>query len=174
MKDLTISQSLDAYLIRHTQSWHSTDSVKTKISPVSHTTSARISIAGITFHATSANIISQSKIYHTTDAHKTSSKLSSFGIGGEPEGDTLADSVFQQDDAHLETYFSRNNPEFISIGSGLSTMIGLPRIATWNTAGRPKNPRNGTIGFNVETKCLEFWTGFSWFVAEMEKSPLDF
>lgn len=58
---------------------------------------------------------------------------------------------------------SKNSPTYISIGSGLSTMLGLSRVATWNTLGRPKTPKRGTIGFNTELKKLEIWNGSAWF-----------
>ena len=44
-------------------------------------------------------------------------------------------------------------------------MAGLPRIASWDTAGRPKKPRPGTFGFNTQTKALEYWDGKDWLAA---------
>jgi hypothetical protein len=57
----------------------------------------------------------------------------------------------------------------IDIGQGLSLMLGLPTISSWNTKKRPKKPRRGTIGFNMETNNLEYWDGSNWFGAPMSK-----
>ena len=59
------------------------------------------------------------------------------------------------------------SPLFIDIGQGLSMMIGLPTIASWNTAGRPEKPKAGTFGFNYQTSNLEYWDGTSWFSAAL-------
>ena len=67
-------------------------------------------------------------------------------------------------------YMSRNRPLFIEIGQGLSLMAGLPTIVTWDTQSKPKKPKQGTIGFNIQTNNLEFWDGKSWFVASLSKS----
>jgi len=64
----------------------------------------------------------------------------------------------------------KNSPFFINIGPGLSMMIGLPKIASWNTAGRPKNARVGTFGFNMQTQSLEYWDGTNWFTALMSSN----
>jgi hypothetical protein len=61
----------------------------------------------------------------------------------------------------------KNSPFFIDLGQGLSMMIGLPTIAFWDNAGRPKKARKGTLGFNFQTKSLEYWDGNSWFSAPM-------
>ncbi|EKD91388.1 MAG: hypothetical protein ACD_30C00015G0008 [uncultured bacterium] len=60
---------------------------------------------------------------------------------------------------------AKNSPLLINIGEGLSIMAGLPRIASWDTAGRPKKPRPGTFGFNTQTKALEYWDGKDWLAA---------
>ncbi len=57
----------------------------------------------------------------------------------------------------------------IDIGQGLSLMVGVPKIASWKTKGRPKNPKNGTFGFNTETGNLEYWNGSDWLAAPMSK-----
>lgn len=64
----------------------------------------------------------------------------------------------------------RTKPLLIEIGQGLSLMIGLPTITTWDTGSRPHNPKAGTFGLNTQTKSLEFWDGESWFVASLSKS----
>jgi hypothetical protein len=58
----------------------------------------------------------------------------------------------------------------INIGSGLSLMIGLPRIATWKTAERPKQAKRGTFGFNIETNNLEYWDGSNWLASPMSEA----
>lgn len=61
----------------------------------------------------------------------------------------------------------KNSPIFIDLGQGLSVMVGLPRIPSWDTADRPKKPKVGTFGFNSQTNNLEYWDGKSWFEAAM-------
>ena len=61
----------------------------------------------------------------------------------------------------------RTKPLFVNIGQGLSLMIGLPTISSWNTKNRPKKPKTGTFGFNMQTSSLEYWDGKSWFAASM-------
>ncbi|HCS79135.1 TPA: hypothetical protein DIV55_05345 [Patescibacteria group bacterium] len=65
--------------------------------------------------------------------------------------------------------FSKNTPRYLSIGGGLSIMLGLGRIATWNTSGRPANPKRGTIGLNTELKRLEIWNGSFWYGVSLRK-----
>ncbi|MCR4324767.1 MAG: hypothetical protein NUV69_03720 [Candidatus Curtissbacteria bacterium] len=65
---------------------------------------------------------------------------------------------------------ARSKPLLIEIGQGLSLMLGLPTITSWNTQSRPKNPKSGTFGFNLETNSLEYWDGKSWFAASLSKS----
>ncbi len=62
-----------------------------------------------------------------------------------------------------------NAPLFVDIGQGLSIMIGLPTIASWDTKGRPKEPKIGTFGFNTQTKNLEYWDGAAWFAAALSE-----
>lgn len=64
---------------------------------------------------------------------------------------------------------SKNAPLLVDIGQGLSIMAGLPTIAYWDTAGRPKNPRLGTFGFNFQTNSLEYWNGTVWLTAVMSE-----
>ena len=58
----------------------------------------------------------------------------------------------------------------VDIGQGFSIMIGLPRIASWDTKGRPKKAKEGTIGFNTQTNNLEYWNGTNWLAAPMEEA----
>lgn len=61
----------------------------------------------------------------------------------------------------------KSSPLFVNIGQGLSMMIGLPVLTTWETANRPKNPKKGTFGFNTQTYSLEYWDGDSWYQCQM-------
>lgn len=62
---------------------------------------------------------------------------------------------------------AKNSPLLIDLGQGLSLMIGLPTISSWNNTNRPKNAKAGTFGFNTQTKSLEYWDGTEWYSAEM-------
>jgi hypothetical protein len=64
----------------------------------------------------------------------------------------------------------KNSQFLIDLGQGLSLMIGLPTITSWNNATRPKKPKPGTIGFNIQTNSLEYWDGTSWYSAVMSES----
>ena len=61
----------------------------------------------------------------------------------------------------------KNSPLIVNIGQGLSMMIGLPLLNTWETASRPKNPQKGTFGFNTQTYSLEYWDGSAWYQSQM-------
>lgn len=63
-----------------------------------------------------------------------------------------------------------SQPILMDIGKGVSIMIGLPTIASWDTLNRPKKTKAGTIGFNVQTSKLEYWNGSYWFEALMDKT----
>lgn len=41
------------------------------------------------------------------------------------------------------------------------------RVPTWNSLGRPSKAKAGTLGFNFETQCLEFWDGENWIQLQM-------
>ena len=62
---------------------------------------------------------------------------------------------------------AKNQPLLIDIGQGLSLMIGLPTIASWQTKNRPKHAKRGTFGFNLDTKSLEYNDGTDWYSAKM-------
>lgn len=55
----------------------------------------------------------------------------------------------------------------LDIGKGLSLMVGLPRIASWDEKSRPKYPTRGTFGFNTNTNHLEYYDGENWYAASM-------
>ena len=61
----------------------------------------------------------------------------------------------------------KNAPLLLDIGQGLSVMIGLVTIASWNTKNRPKKAARGTFGFNSQTKSLEYWDGSFWWNAPL-------
>ena len=63
---------------------------------------------------------------------------------------------------------AKSSPLLIDLGQGLSIMVGLPTVPSWNTAGRPKNAKKGTLGFNFQTNSLEYWDGKNWFAAVMK------
>ncbi len=65
---------------------------------------------------------------------------------------------------------AKNAPLLVDIGQGLSLMIGLPRIDSWNTPGRPKHVRRGTFGFNFQTNSLEYFNGSYWLAASMSEA----
>jgi hypothetical protein len=58
-------------------------------------------------------------------------------------------------------------PIYVEIGKGLYRMVGLPMIATWDTKSRPKKAKYGTIGFNSQTKSIEYFNGTDWLEAKM-------
>lgn len=62
---------------------------------------------------------------------------------------------------------AENHPIMLEIGSGLSLMLGLPTIVSWDSKGRPTNAKRGTIGFNTQTNNLEYWNGEAWLAASM-------
>ena len=63
-----------------------------------------------------------------------------------------------------------NQPLLLDIGEGLSIMLGLPTIASWNQKNKPKKAKLGTFGFNIQTNCLEYWDGKNWLEANMDKA----
>jgi len=61
-----------------------------------------------------------------------------------------------------------NPPLLVDIGQGLSIMVGLPTIDSWNTKDRPIKPKKGTFGYNYQTKKLEYFDGKDWYCASMK------
>ena len=57
----------------------------------------------------------------------------------------------------------------MDIGQGFSLMLGLPKISSWKTPGRPKNPKRGTFGYNSQTNSLEYFDGSYWLAASMSE-----
>ncbi|OGM77446.1 hypothetical protein A2394_02395 [Candidatus Woesebacteria bacterium RIFOXYB1_FULL_42_36] len=60
-----------------------------------------------------------------------------------------------------------SSPVLVEIGQGLSLMVGLPTIASWNSQKRPQKAKRGTFGFNTQTKSLEYWDGSGWYTAKL-------
>jgi hypothetical protein len=52
---------------------------------------------------------------------------------------------------------------------GFSPSGRLEKIPSWNVPGRPKNPKLGMIGFNLQTNNLEIWNGSDWIKLPMKK-----
>jgi hypothetical protein len=63
-----------------------------------------------------------------------------------------------------------SQPLLVDIGEGLSLMIGLPTVVSWDTSSRPKKAKMGTFGFNTQTNNLEYWNGSYWMAAMMGKT----
>jgi len=59
----------------------------------------------------------------------------------------------------------------VTEGASIGTSLGgtQQRIPSWNTAGRPKKAKVGTIGFNFLTSKLECWDGIRWRTLSMKK-----
>jgi hypothetical protein len=62
------------------------------------------------------------------------------------------------------------NNIYVDIGPGLSMMVGLPRLTSWDIKNRPKKAKRGTFGFNSETYSLEYFNGDHWFTAPMSRA----
>jgi hypothetical protein len=58
----------------------------------------------------------------------------------------------------------------LDIGQGLSVILGLPKLTSWNTEDRPQGAKRGTFGFNSQTNSLEYYDGADWFAAPMQKA----
>jgi hypothetical protein len=58
-------------------------------------------------------------------------------------------------------------PLYIDIGQGLSMLVGLPTVGSWDNDGRPKNAKSGTLGYNTQTRSVEYWDGTDWFAAKL-------
>jgi hypothetical protein len=46
-------------------------------------------------------------------------------------------------------------------------MVSRQKIPSWNSAGRPKEGKTGTFGFNFQTRKLEYWNGSKWLILSM-------
>ena len=64
---------------------------------------------------------------------------------------------------------ANNSSLLIDVNQGLSLMLGLPRINSWDTDGRPKKAKQGTFGFNSQTNRLEYFNGSYWLETPMNK-----
>ena len=64
----------------------------------------------------------------------------------------------------------KNSSLLLDIGPGLSMLIGIPTISTWETNKRPKKPARGMFGFNQKTNSLEYYNGSYWLAATMSEA----
>lgn len=167
MTDLIITHQTDTYLARDTRLFQGTDTFKTKIAPTTHSTDADLLASGQHVHSTSAFLRTQMAPAHSTDVSKWTT-LAPATDTNQPIGTVLADTI-EGSSGLNKPELSKNASTYLGIGSGLSVLIGLPRIPTWNTLGRPKQPKVGTIGLNTQTRCLEFWDGNIWIAMPMDR-----
>lgn len=58
--------------------------------------------------------------------------------------------------------YAKNAALYMLITKELSIMLGKPRLATWNTNGRPASPITGEVGFNTTTSKIEVYNGSDW------------
>jgi hypothetical protein len=67
--------------------------------------------------------------------------------------------------------FYRDSPIIFNNVANRETNIknNQKTIPSWNTLGRPKNIKPGTIGYNFETDNLEVWDGNVWLTLSMKK-----
>lgn len=171
MTDLLLNHTTDTYKIKETGLSHSTDAYKAKSLTTAHTTDSYLDSPGTVAHSTSAATHNLPVSTHSTDAYKTGQTppAQALAQGGTPTGGEVLSATTAVAPGILESEISKNPNTFLSIGDGLSVMIGLPRIATWNTSARPKTPKVGTMGFNSQTMALEFWDGTSWRALPMDQ-----
>lgn len=156
MPTFSINHQTDINLYKDPQLSHKTDVVKISALPLYHRADAFRKPRNTLSHQTDVFKFVLHQSSHSTDCLKVKNIFTIPGVGGQ-EGIVLAASEISQ-----KPIISKNISTYIDIGSGLSVIVGYPRIPTWNTAGRPKNVKAGTIGFNIETRCLEFWDGDIW------------
>lgn len=57
--------------------------------------------------------------------------------------------------------YLKNSPLYLSIGGGLSIMLGGQRMPVWNTQNRPTG-KSGLVGYNREAGQLEIYDGAAW------------
>ncbi len=171
-RDTSLTHATDAYKKGSPTTVHTTDTLVRKYNGVSHQTDANKLKDPLLMHATDIFKRKAVFLFHTTDANKLKDPLvihrtDAFLVAPS----SLASALGAHSQLGLSTVreFSKNSPLYIDIGGGLFTMVGLPRIATWNTAGRPANPKRGTYGFNTETKRLEVWNGSVWYNVSLTK-----
>jgi hypothetical protein len=142
---------------------HDTDANKRKETIISHTTDANKRKASVVIHSTDANKKKASVITHNTDALKRSGNTITHTT------DTLkraTTSVSHTTNARLWSNAAptryRNRLLYLQIANGIFKPIGNHRIASWNTNGRPANPRVGVFGLNSETGNFEYFNGSGW------------
>lgn len=63
----------------------------------------------------------------------------------------------------------KDYPLLLNIGQDLFLMLSVPKIASWKTRERPKNAKQGILGFNLQTNSLEYYDGSNWYAAGMSR-----
>lgn len=130
---------------------HQTDVSKRGETNLTHTTTTIKRKTPFVIFTTSTNKLKDPLLTHSSDIFLRSSNTPPTILG------------VQSEEFSIYPEFSKNAPLYIDIGGGLSSIVGIPRIPTWNTLGRPVKPKRGTYGLNTETKRLEVWNGSFWF-----------
>lgn len=57
----------------------------------------------------------------------------------------------------------------MDIGQGMSLLLGIPKLSYWKTSDRPKNAKQGTLGFNTQTNSVEYYNGSYWLATKLTK-----
>ena len=65
---------------------------------------------------------------------------------------------------------SNKRPFYVDLGQDFFFRIGLPTVAYWENSTRPKNAKEGSLGFNSQTSSLEYFNGSHWLEAQMATS----
>ncbi len=180
MDNILITHTADAIKSRDTGVLHATDTFKSKSAIIFHGTDARTWSNNLLIHGTSSNKFKLTLAAHGADSFKrvgvTETDIQqATGVGvlgatfaNDGSGTVLGGHIRLPSNPDAKPELSKNSSTYIEIGGGLSVMVGLPRIATWNTNGRPKKPEVGTLGFNTEIQSLEMWDGIAWYVVAMD------
>jgi hypothetical protein len=58
--------------------------------------------------------------------------------------------------------FARNNRLIVDSKESPVKIFGEKRLASWNTSGRPSNPKSFVFGYNTTLGALDIYTGVSW------------
>jgi hypothetical protein len=84
-----------------------------------------------------------------------------------------ASPSFAEPEPVQEVPILNRNPNLIKreiiVGPGAIGTNVQRSIPSWNTLGRPKNAKRGTLGFNFQTKNLEIRIGNRWLKLPMKR-----
>ena len=161
MNDIILKHFADTCLIRDTKVSHGTDAIKVKVFLAVHTTDVQLRAGGLVTHSTDACKLGVKRVLHATDSFKVNATSTTAATTATATATTAAATTGKVL-ASTTPEISKNASSYLDIGGGLSIIAGLLRIPTWNTAGRPKNPKAGTTGLNTETLYIEIWDGKIW------------